>query len=174
MAALKTLTRARVNSTTTIAPELLAVILAVGAHTSRGRSDSATNADNVDGSGSAALLIARLTRAVLDLIHRGADEEELTKEIHAWVGARAVDRADKALVGLLEHVGRAASAALLAAVRGELRYRGLRPSVRLGELLLRGYLCLRLRDEYDDVLAELKAQEGSVPSIAALALSRLW
>mmetsp|Transcript_222 Transcript_222/g.452 ORF Transcript_222/g.452 Transcript_222/m.452 type:complete len:187 (+) Transcript_222:153-713(+) len=78
------------------------------------------------------------------------------------------------LTALLETAGREASIELLAVVRETLAARGLRPSVRMGELLLQGYLGFRLRNEFDEVLAEIKSPEGALPSIKAVALNNLW
>lgn len=77
------------------------------------------------------------------------------------------------LEGLLAEAGRSASEELLDVVRAALRNRGQLPSMRLGELLLQGYLAHDLRDEFDEVYEDM-CPGGVVPSIKMLALRRMW
>jgi len=77
------------------------------------------------------------------------------------------------LAGLLEEAGRGASEELLDVVRAALRNRQQLPSMYLGELLLRGYLAHDLRDEFDELYAEM-CPGGVVPTIKMLALRRMW
>mmetsp|Transcript_10271 Transcript_10271/g.21758 ORF Transcript_10271/g.21758 Transcript_10271/m.21758 type:complete len:187 (-) Transcript_10271:263-823(-) len=112
----------------------------------------------------------------LALLHdqEGKGPAELASELFEMLNACEPETVTIVLTALLESAGREASAELLAAVREMLAARCLRPSVRVGELLLQGYLGLRLRSDFDDVLAEIKSSEGALPSITALTLQNLW
>jgi len=77
------------------------------------------------------------------------------------------------LEGLLSEAGRGASEELLDVVRAALRSRQQLPSRCLGELLLQGYLAHDLRDEFDELYAEM-CPGGVVPTIKMLALRRMW
>jgi len=77
------------------------------------------------------------------------------------------------LEALLGEDGRDVPEELLDVVRAALQSRGLRPSIRLGELLLQGYLALDLRDEFDEVYMDM-CPGGVVPSMKVLALRRMW
>jgi len=116
------------------------------------------------------------TRAVTVLLRSGATQAALAHELNDQLHrCQSTDKTiAAALEELLEGIGRAASPELLAAVREVLRLRGLNLSVRLGELLLRGYLGLHLQSEFQEVFAELESPTGTVQSITALALKRLW
>jgi len=79
------------------------------------------------------------------------------------------------LAGMLEGIGRGASADLLSAVRITLRQRDLLCDARLGELLLRGYFAMGLNAEFHEALEEVEvaADEMKVavsPCIRVLAM----
>lgn len=109
-------------------------------------------------------------RAVQALLSAGASRENFTEELSNQVSK--ADRGSEAevLAGLLSGLGKAATANLLAACRDVLQDHSLHPCGRVGELLLRAYLGLRLKDEFDQLLAEVEAQQGQVPAVSAIAL----
>lgn len=114
--------------------------------------------------------------SALALLHdqEGKGPAELASELYEMLNSCEPETVTTVLTALLESAGREASVELLRAVREMLAARLLRPSVRIGELLLQGYFGFRLRSEFDEVLAEMKSTEGALPSITALTLQNLW
>ncbi|CAK0894966.1 unnamed protein product [Prorocentrum cordatum] len=108
-----------------------------------------------------------LARRVRPLLQGRAAAEALTAELSEALRGRPAADAEASLGALLAHLGQPAPAELLDGVRGALRGLGRRPSALLADLLLRGYLGLRLGGEFGEALREL-CPEGSAPPAVLL------
>lgn len=115
-------------------------------------------------------VVAELTKAVRQLMRESASHGDLESQVLNHLRGHSSDAVNELLAGLLEAVARAATADLLAAVRGGVREHKVPINARLGELLLRGYLGLRLLSEFGEVLRELEDNSPLSPACAMLAL----
>jgi pentatricopeptide repeat protein len=119
---------------------------------------------------------AILVNSLKPFLRSGLKAQAFETELKKAFGLLKVSgtEAEKLLVSVLESLGRSANdAELFGAVRS--MFRSSAQNSRLAELLLNGYMALRLRSEFDSLVAELDAAsqaEGSAlpPVIAALVL----
>jgi len=118
---------------------------------------------------------AALVTSIERLLSQNADEKSMSTQIEGHLEACPNEGVVDVLIGLLEGIGKTATAELLSAVKSAMRARSLQPGARLGGLLLRGFLRLGLQQQFDDFLTEIEEANGVVPSIAMLALrAALW
>merc|ERR1740130_329025 len=118
---------------------------------------------------------ASLIRAAEKMVNAGFSPADMASEIQVQLAAIKSTDDILSLAGMLEGIGRGASADLLSAVRMTLQQRDLKCDARLGELLLRGYFAMGLNAEFQEALEEVEvaADEMKVavsPCIRVLAM----
>lgn len=120
--------------------------------------------DSSDASGATVPLV----RALRELIQEEASCDTLTREIQLELKALPAGATTQVLACALEALGRATTSELLGAIRTVVRARSLKMGARLGELVLRGYLGLRLLRDFRETLRELEADCGDAPVSAGV------
>eukprot|EP00443_Scrippsiella_acuminata_P024622 CAMPEP_0115299986 /NCGR_PEP_ID=MMETSP0270-20121206/69091_1 /TAXON_ID=71861 /ORGANISM="Scrippsiella trochoidea, Strain CCMP3099" /LENGTH=214 /DNA_ID=CAMNT_0002717781 /DNA_START=29 /DNA_END=670 /DNA_ORIENTATION=+ len=91
---------------------------------------------------------------------------QLSKQLELFAGGTE----SEALEAFLSAYGKPTTVKVLTAVRAVLQTQGLHPSMRLYELLLRGYLALRLLDDFSELLTEVEARGAVPPTIKVLTM----
>jgi len=99
---------------------------------------------------------ASLIRAAEKMVNAGLSPADMASEMLVQLAVIKSTNEIASLAGMLEGIGRGASADLLSSVRITLRQRGLLCDARLGELLLRGYFAMGLNTEFHQCLAEVE------------------
>jgi len=118
---------------------------------------------------------ASLIRAAEKMVNAGFSPADMASEIQVQLAAIKSTNDVSSLAGMLEGIGRGASADLLSAVRITLSQREILCDARLGELLLRGYFAMGLNSEFHETLEEVEAaarkmDEAVSPCIRVLAM----
>jgi len=111
-----------------------------------------------------------LVKAVRPLLKENPAREILVSEIDEKLQKVSDEDSTKALVGMLEALGRSTTRELIAAVREFQAQRSLAPDARLSEMVLRGHLALGQQEAFTELLQEAVQHHGTHPGISLLAL----
>mmetsp|Transcript_29286 Transcript_29286/g.77388 ORF Transcript_29286/g.77388 Transcript_29286/m.77388 type:complete len:1025 (+) Transcript_29286:162-3236(+) len=112
---------------------------------------------------------SHVVRALRPLLREDASAEVIAEKIGDHLEGLETDGVMEVLTGILESMGKSVTKEVLAAVRSILRGRSEQLSPAMAAWILRGYLSLRARAEFGEVLAQAEQQGPLSPGISMLA-----